>query len=133
VALAGKTILLIEDDIDFATFVKNTLAEQNAQVIHINHPNKVLGALQKAVPDLILLDLNFHYQNDQGELASDRGEIVLRLRQGHPALKDIPLIVCSSENLGGTVVGVEAIGANDFLAKPTSSKVLLHKILSFLQ
>ena len=130
--LNSKTILLIEDDVDFVNFIKLILEREGAKIIHVNHPRKILEAIITSPPDLVLLDLNFYFEDEKGETKLDRGEFVLKLRQGHEYLKNTPVIVCSSENITETISNVESIGANGFMAKPIPAKELVSNILNFL-
>ncbi len=128
--LKDKIILMIDDDNEFVRLVTKTVEKEGGVVVHVDHPSKVLEAVRAKKPDLALLDLNFYPDNIVANAA--RGEAVLNLRKEHESLRLMPIIVCSSDNLLGTVINVESLGADDFLAKPFNPQVLIHKIQTLL-
>ena len=126
--MKGKNILLIEDDLDFINFVQKVIEDQGANFFKLESPSEAESFILENSIDLIILDLNFFEKDSEGQIILKRGEDTLINRQYDPKLSKIPVIVCTSENKGSTLVNVDSIGASDFLAKPTNSKSLVNKV-----
>ncbi len=54
---AGKTILLIEDDIDVRLTVRGILEEEGYRVVALRDGGEALAALEEVVPSMMLVDL----------------------------------------------------------------------------
>lgn len=122
--MSKTRILLIEDEEDIASLIK-LQAELAGYKIYVESDglNGYL-AVEKEKPDLIILDIMLPGLN---------GLDVCRKIKTHPDLKDIPVIMISakSEELD-VVLGLE-LGADDYVAKPFSTKVLLSRIKAVLR
>jgi two-component system alkaline phosphatase synthesis response regulator PhoP len=117
-------ILLIEDEEDIASLIK-LQAELSGYKIHIEIDglNGYL-AVERERPDLIILDIMLPGLN---------GLDVCRKIKSNSNLRDIPIIMISakSEELD-VVLGLE-LGADDYVAKPFSLKVLFSRIKAVLR
>lgn len=119
-----KRILLIEDEEDIASLVKLQAEISGYRLdVEVDGING-LKAVEKERPDVILLDLM---------LPGLHGLDVCRKVKGHPELKRIPIIILSakSEELD-VVLGLE-LGADDYVTKPFSPKVLFSRIKAILR
>lgn len=119
-----KRIILIEDEEEIAALIK-LQAEVSSFKLHVE-VDGVNGfkAIQREKPDLIILDIMLPGQN---------GLDVLRKIRGASDLKNIPVILLSakSEELD-IVLGLE-LGADDYITKPFSPKILFSKIKAHLR
>lgn len=117
--MSKKRILLIEDEEDIAALIK-LQAEISGYRLHVE-VDGVNGyrAIEREKPDLVLLDLM---------LPGENGLDVCRKMKNHPDLKNIPVIILSAkgEDLD-VVLGLE-LGADDYIIKPFSPKVLFSRI-----
>lgn len=117
--MSKKRILLIEDEEDIAALIK-LQAEISGHRLHVE-VDGVNGyrAIEREKPDLVLLDLM---------LPGENGLDVCRKMKNHPDLKNIPVIILSAkgEDLD-VVLGLE-LGADDYIIKPFSPKVLFSRI-----
>lgn len=117
-------LLLIEDEGDIASLIK-LQAEIAGYKIHIESDglNGYL-AIERERPDLIILDIMLPGLN---------GLDVCRKLKSNPDLKNIPIIMISakSEELD-VVLGLE-LGADDYVAKPFSLKVLFSRVKAVLR
>ena len=114
-----KRILLIEDEGDIAALVK-LHAEISGYKLHVEVDGiNGFRTLEREKPDLVILDIM---------LPGENGLDVLSKMRGKPELKAIPVILLSakSEELD-LVLGLE-LGADDYVAKPFSPKVLFSRI-----
>src|SRR5476649_1524296 len=110
-----KRILLIEDEEDIAALIK-LQAELSGYKLHVEVDGlNGLRAIEREKPDLVILDLM---------LPGQSGLDVCRKVKNNNDLKNIPIIMISakSEELD-VVLGLE-LGADDYVTKPFSPKVL---------
>lgn len=117
-------IILIEDEEDIAALIK-LQAEMSGYKLHAEIDGlNGYRAIEKEKPDLIILDIM---------LPGQSGLDVCRKVKNHPDLKDIPVIMISakSEELD-VVLGLE-LGADDYVTKPFSPKVLFSRVRAVLR
>ncbi len=119
-----KRILLIEDEEDIAALIK-LQAEISGHKLHVE-VDGVNGyrAIEREKPDLVILDIM---------LPGENGLDVCRKMRSNPETKNIPVIILSAkgEELD-VVLGLE-LGADDYIAKPFSPKVLFSRIKAVLR
>lgn len=118
------TLLLIEDEEDIAALIK-LQAEIAGYKLHVEVDGlNGLRAIEREKPDLIILDIM---------LPGQSGLDVCRKVKNNPELKGIPIIMISakSEELD-VVLGLE-LGADDYVTKPFSPKILFSRIRAVLR
>jgi two-component system, OmpR family, alkaline phosphatase synthesis response regulator PhoP len=117
-------ILLIEDEEDIAALIKlqAEIAGYKLQV-EVDGLNG-LRAVEREKPDLVILDIM---------LPGQSGLDVCRKIKTHADLKDIPVIMISakSEELD-VILGLE-LGADDYVTKPFSPKILFSRVRAVLR
>ena len=119
-----KRILLIEDEEDIASLIK-LQAEVSGYKLHVE-VDGINGyrAIEREKPDLVILDIMLPVEN---------GLDVCRKIKSNPQLRNIPVIILTakSEELD-VVLGLE-LGADDYVAKPFSPKVLFSRIKAVMR
>lgn len=119
-----KRILLIEDEEDIAALIK-LQAELSGYKLHVE-VDGINGyrAIEREKPDLVILDIM---------LPGENGLDVCRKMKSSPELKNIPVIILSakSEELD-VVLGLE-LGADDYVPKPFSPKILFSRIKAVMR
>jgi two-component system alkaline phosphatase synthesis response regulator PhoP len=119
-----KRILLIEDEEDIAALIK-LQAELSGYKLHVE-VDGINGyrAIEREKPDLVILDVM---------LPGENGLDICRKMRNIPDLKNIPVIILSAkgEELD-VVLGLE-LGADDYVPKPFSPKVLFSRIKAVLR
>lgn len=119
-----KRILLIEDEEDIAALIK-LQAEVTGYKLHVE-VDGINGyrAIEREKPDLVILDIMLPGQN---------GFDVCRKMKANPELRNVPVIILTAkrEELD-MVLGLE-LGADDYVAKPFSPKVLFSRIKAVLR
>ncbi len=119
-----KRILLIEDEEDIAALIK-LQAEISGYKLHVE-VDGINGyrAIEREKPDLVIIDIMLPGQN---------GLDVCRKMKNNSELKNIPVIILSakSEELD-VVLGLE-LGADDYVSKPFSPKVVFSRIKAVLR
>jgi two-component system alkaline phosphatase synthesis response regulator PhoP len=119
-----KKLLLIEDEEDIASVIK-LQADLSGYRLQVEIDG-IAGfrAVEREHPDLVILDIMLPGQN---------GFDVCRKIKSHPDLKNIPIIILTAkgEELD-IVLGLE-LGADDYMIKPFSPKVLFSKVKTVLR
>lgn len=109
-----KTILIVEDDTNIHSLIKNILKEENYNILNAYSGTEALMILEKDKVDLILLDLMLPGLN---------GEEIIK------QIKGIPIIVISAKISPEDKVNTLLAGANDYITKPFNTEELLARIL----
>lgn len=117
-------IILIEDEEEIASLIK-LQADLSGYKLHVEVDGlNGFRAIEREKPDLVILDIMLPGQN---------GLDVCRKMKHDPKLKDIPVILISakSEELD-VILGLE-LGADDYVTKPFSPKVLFSRVKTVLR
>ncbi len=117
-------IVLIEDEDDIAELIKLQAEIQGYQLIHREDGLNGFECIEKERPDLILLDLMLPGQN---------GLDVCRRVKSYPQLRSIPIIMLSAKSEETDVVLGLELGADDYVTKPFSPRVLFSRIKAVLR
>jgi len=122
---SSNNILIIDDDTAVRASIKLLLKRAGYEVEMISHPRTALQQIEKANPDLILLDMNFTVDT------SGRGGIsaLKEIKSMHP---NIPVILMTGWATVQLAVEGMKLGAKDFIAKPWDNKKLLSSIKTIL-
>jgi two-component system phosphate regulon response regulator PhoB len=122
--VSAKIILIIEDERDLAELLAFNLKNEGYQPVIALDGISGLETARKCFPDLVLLDLML-----PGMLGMD----VCKALRKDPKTAVIPVIMLTakSEEID-QVVGFE-IGADDYIGKPFSTRILLLRIKAILQ
>ena len=120
----NKNILVVEDDPDIKELISFNLSNQGHQVFEANNGELGIEKAREKLPDLILLDLM---------LPGMHGLDVCRIIKADQETKDIPIIMVTAMGQEEDIVkGLEA-GADDYITKPFSIKVLLARVSAVLR
>lgn len=120
--LESKKILLVEDDPNFGTILKDYLTINNYDVTHAKNGMEGFEKFKRNDYDLCILDVMMPYK-DGFTLAKEIKE----------KNKDVPIIFLTAKSLKEDVLKGYQVGADDYLNKPFDSEVLLMKIKAIMQ
>ena len=120
--MGSKKILLVEDDPNFGTVLKDYLALNDYNVTHAKDGIEGLIMFKNNDFDLCILDVMMP-RKDGFSLAQD-------IRSNN---KEIPIIFLTAKTLKEDVLRGYQVGADDYLNNPFDSEVLLFKIKAILQ
>ena len=109
-------ILVIDDDTAVTDLLSVLLRSQGFDVIATNSSSDGLGYVRESEPDMIVLDLMMPEM--------DGWEVCRSVR----TFSQVPIIVLSALNDPSMVASVLDAGADDYLTKPTPSRVLVAHI-----
>lgn len=121
---AKKSILVVEDEEDILALLHFNLIKAGYQVDCASHGEEGLKIAGEKDPDLILLDLMLP--------GIDGLEICRRLRHDDRT-KETPLIMLTARGEEEDVVRGLELGADDYVTKPFSIKVLLARVQTVLR
>jgi len=114
------TVLLVDDNADMLTYVKQLLDKQ-FNVVTAKHGKQALEKMSADLPDLIVSDIMMPVMD---------GHQLLKTVKENPNTQHIPVILLSARaGEEAKVEGIEA-GADDYLVKPFSAKELLSRVRS---
>jgi two-component system alkaline phosphatase synthesis response regulator PhoP len=122
--LVDTTILVVDDEEDILELVKVNLLREGYKVIVAADGEEALKLSKAQLPNLIILDLM---------LPGIDGLEVCRTLKGDPKTEHIPVIMLTAKG-GETdiIVGLE-VGADDYVTKPFSPKVLIARVKRVLR
>ncbi|TVZ55451.1 DNA-binding response OmpR family regulator [Lutibacter sp. Hel_I_33_5] len=120
--MGSKKILLVEDDPNFGTVLKDYLALNDYNVTHAKDGIEGLIMFKNSDYDLCILDVMMP-RKDGFSLAQD-------IRSTN---KEVPIIFLTAKTMKEDVLKGYQVGADDYLNKPFDSEVLLFKIKAILQ
>ena len=121
--MAKKKILLVEDEIELVTLLKDRLEINNYHMISAYDGEEGLEKARDEKPDLILLDIIMPKLD---------GLVLCRRLKDKPQTKNIPIIIVTALVRNDLSERCKEAGADDFIIKPFVSSELLDKIKKWL-
>jgi DNA-binding response OmpR family regulator len=122
--MAGEKILIIEDDADIRELIRYNLVREGYQVYEDVDGKGGLETAQSESFDLILLDLM---------LPGKSGLEICKFLKADSSTANIPIVMVTAKGEeSDIVIGLE-LGADDYVVKPFSPKVLLARIRAVLR
>lgn len=118
----SKRILLVEDDPNFGSILKDYLMLNEFDVTLAKNGMEGFEKFKKDTYDLCILDVMMPYK--------DGYTLAKEIREKN---KDIPIIFLTAKSMKEDVMKGYKVGADDYLNKPFDSEVLLMKIKAIIQ
>jgi DNA-binding response OmpR family regulator len=114
-------LLVVEDDPDILSMMREALTRQGYQVSTATSGREVLGEVARSQPDLILLDLKMP--------GMDGYEVIRQLKSDQDT-QSIPIIVTTASPLDKErdKIRVLGMGATQYITKPLSLSSLISEI-----
>jgi two-component system alkaline phosphatase synthesis response regulator PhoP len=122
--MAHENILAVEDDEDILELLKYNLGKEGYRVTAVTTGEEGLRLARAATPDLILLDLM---------LPGVDGLEVCRSLKMDAKTRLAPIIMLSAKGEEADIVTGLELGAEDYIAKPFSTRVLLARVRTVLR
>jgi two-component system alkaline phosphatase synthesis response regulator PhoP len=122
--MAREKILVIEDDEDVLELIRYNLNREGYQVLSAETGETGLASASSDNPDLILLDLMLP--------EIDGFEVCRFLKRDH-STESIPIIMITAKGEESDVVTGLELGADDYITKPFSPRVLIARIRAVLR
>ena len=119
-----ESILVVDDEDDISELIRYNLAKAGYRVTCVATGEDGLAIAKSVTPDLIILDLM---------LPGIDGLDVCKSLKMEAGTKNIPIIMVTARGDEADVVTGLELGADDYLSKPFSPRVLLARIKSVLR
>lgn len=119
-----KKILIADDEPDILEILEFNLSAEGYEVTTAKNGDEAIEKAKKTSPDLIILDIM---------MPGKTGIEVCNLLRMMPAFKETLIVFLTAMSDEGTEIKGLETGADDYLTKPTSPKVLLSKVNSLFR
>ncbi len=114
-----KKILIADDEPDILEIIQYNLQNEGYEVATAKNGNEAIEQAKRFNPNLIILDIMMPGKN---------GIEVCNILRMQPAFNDALIIFLTALSDEGTEIKGLEIGADDFISKPISPKVLVSKV-----
>jgi two-component system alkaline phosphatase synthesis response regulator PhoP len=122
--MAKQKILVVDDEEDILELLRFNLTKEGFTVVCAASGEEALKSAVSNRPDLILLDLLLP--------GMDGLEVARRLKHD-ASTKDIPVIMVTAKGEEADIVTGLEVGAEDYITKPFSRKVLIARVRAALR
>ena len=119
-----KKILVVDDEEDILELVRYNLSREGYEVTCASSGEDGLKAARNELPDLIVLDLM---------LPGIDGLEVARLLKNDNSTKNIPVIMLTAKGEEADIVTGLELGADDYITKPFSPRIMIARIRAVLR
>ncbi len=122
--MAKERILIVDDEGDILELVRVSLEKEGYPTMCAASGEKALSIARAELPDLIVLDLM---------MPGIDGLEVTRSIKSDPVLKNIFIVMLTAKGEEADIITGLEIGADDYVTKPFSPRVLIARIRSVLR
>jgi len=122
--MTKERILVVDDEEDILELVKFNLSREGYDVLVAASGEKAIDITRKQLPHLIVLDLM---------LPGIDGLEVTRLLKNSPETRQIPIVMLTAKGEEPDVVAGLELGADDYVTKPFSPRILLARVRAVLR
>ncbi len=122
--MSKKHILVIEDEKDILELVEYNLIKNGFDVTCVETGEDSLNKTCTIMPDLLVLDLM---------LPGLDGLDVCKILKTNPQTQNIPIIMLTAKGEESDIVKGLEMGADDYITKPFSPKVLIARVRAVLR
>ncbi len=122
--MASHRILVVDDEEDLLELIRYNLTKEGYRVDCAASGEQAIHEARNSVPDLIVLDLL---------LPNVDGLDVCKHLKSDPKTQHVPIVMLTAKSEEADVVTGLELGADDYITKPFSPRVLLARIRSVLR
>jgi two-component system phosphate regulon response regulator PhoB len=122
--MARTRILVVDDEPDILELVQYNLRKDNYDVVGVESGEEAFTQVRTTSPDLVILDLMLP--------GVDGLEVCRRLKRD-TRTAGIPIVMLTARGEEADIVAGLELGADDYLTKPFSPRVLLARIRAVLR
>jgi two-component system, cell cycle response regulator len=115
----NKKVLTIDDSKTLRMIIGKHLSPFGVQMMQAENGEEGIARARESIPDVILLDYNMPVMDGYHTLIELKAD---------PDLKEIPVIMLTTETVQETVIKLVKLGLKDYIAKPFTRDVLLKKL-----
>lgn len=121
---SAKSILIVEDETDLAELLRYNIAGEGYQARCVHNGTAAIQEIRRNPPDLILLDRMLP--------GTSGDEVIAQLRR-ESRTSGIPVIMLTAKAEEADELVGFAMGADDYISKPFSIKLLLARVAALLR
>jgi two-component system, OmpR family, alkaline phosphatase synthesis response regulator PhoP len=122
--MAKTKILVVDDEADIRELVRLNLMREGYDVLECETGEQALQLSRAQIPDLVVLDLM---------LPGIDGLEVCRKLKADPKTMQTPIVILTAKGEEADVVAGLEVGADDYVVKPFSGKVLVARVRRLLR
>jgi two-component system alkaline phosphatase synthesis response regulator PhoP len=122
--MANGKILVVDDEKDIVELIAYNLVREHYEVVKAYDGISAISIAQRESPDLVILDLM---------LPGKDGLEVCRQLKKDPRTEAISIIMLSAKDDESDIVAGLELGAEDYITKPFSARILLARIKTVLR
>jgi two-component system phosphate regulon response regulator PhoB len=122
--MAREKILVVEDEEDILELIRYNLSKDGYQVFTVTSGEEAVETARRIIPDLILLDIM---------LPGMDGLETCRMIKREPITEKIPIVMLTAKGEESDIVTGLELGADDYMTKPFSPKVVIARIRNLLR
>lgn len=119
-----QNILVVEDDEDIQELIAYNLEKENYKVTCASSGSAALKSLKSKTPDLIILDLM---------LPDIDGLTICKQLKRDPGSSSTPVLMLTAKSEEADIVAGLEIGADDYITKPFSPRIMLARVRAVLR
>ena len=121
--MKNKTILIVEDEKDIRDLLVFNLQKEGFKIDHTDNGDSALSLIRKNDFNLVLLDLM---------LPGIGGFDLTRILKNDKKTSEIPILILTAKGEESDILKGLELGADDYMTKPFSIKVLIARINKIL-
>ncbi|MBC2704156.1 response regulator [Desulfobacula sp.] len=122
--MSKETILIVDDEPDIIELIKYNLKNEGYLILTAQTGEQAVTIVKISHPDLMVLDLM---------LPGIDGLEVTKYLKSNEQTKDIPIVMLTAKGEESDIVTGLELGADDYISKPFSPKVLVARIRAILR
>ena len=122
--MSRQSVLVVEDEEDIMEVIRFNLEKEGYEVNQALSGEKALQVIENNLPSLILLDLM---------LPGINGLDLCRIFKQNERTKAIPVIMLTAKSEDADIVAGLEMGAEDYITKPFSPRVLVARVRTILR
>ena len=122
--MAKEKILVVDDEEDILELIRFNLVREGYKVLCAQSGEKALSIGQSEIPDLMVLDLM---------LPGIDGLEVTKVLKSDSRTRDIPIVMLTAKGEEADIVTGLELGADDYITKPFSPRVLVARVRAVLR
>ncbi len=115
-----RRVLIVEDDREIRTLLKDFLMENEYEVMEACNGREASACIRTEAYDIILMDMMLPYKSGN--------DLIRELRESAAGIKDTPVIVISAKSSKDTRLEALKMGADDYIVKPFDMDEVLVRI-----
>jgi two-component system phosphate regulon response regulator PhoB len=119
-----ERVLVVDDEQDIRELIQYNLQKEGYSVVCVETGEEAIDEVEKRLPDVVVLDLMLP--------GVDGRDVCKRLKQD-PRTSGVPVVMLTAKTEDSDIVSGLELGADDYVTKPFSPKVLTARLRAVLR